>query len=120
MKILIADDSDNVVYAMKLALHELGHVAIGASDGAEALEAIEQHHPDVAILDLNMPYVDGYDVARALRARRVGRPHLIAYSGFGSPRDKALAYEAGFDQHVTKPISIDKLAAIVELGRAAA
>ena len=120
MKILIADDSDDVVFSLQLALHRLGHVAIGASDGAEALEAIERHHPDVAILDLDMPYVDGYGVALALRGQPDRRPHLIAYSGFGSPKEKALAFDVGFDQHVTKPVTIEQLAAVVELGRAVA
>lgn len=115
MKVVVADDSSFMLATMTLALQSLGHVVAVANDGVEALEAIERIRPELAFIDLDMPYLDGYGVARAVRANpRLRDMHLVAFSGFGSPRVKEGVIACGFDQHVTKPISLEQLAAIVD------
>jgi CheY-like chemotaxis protein len=74
------------------------------------VHAAEEFAPDIALVDIGLPDIDGYEVARRIRAlRQVPAPRLIAVSGYGQPRDQELAYEAGFDLHLVKPVAPDFL-----------
>ncbi len=85
-----------------------------ASDGSAALGAIEEATPDLVLLDIGLPGIDGYEVARRLRAREGGeRPVLIALTGYGQADDRARSREAGFDLHLTKPVDLDTVARLV-------
>jgi CheY-like chemotaxis protein len=117
LRILVADDSEDARDTMRSILERDGHVVRTAADGREAIEAAASFDPEVAILDIGMPGLNGLGVATELRKRRVRPPVLIAVSGLGQDEDKRRAKESGFDVHFTKPVDVHALTA--HLARAA-
>jgi signal transduction histidine kinase/CheY-like chemotaxis protein len=108
--ILVADDNVDGAESLALLLRTLGHDVATAHDGLEALRCLEQRRFDVAILDIGMPGMNGYDLAREIRARDWGHDLLlVALTGWGQSEDKLHAYETGFDRHLTKPIQAEQL-----------
>jgi two-component system, sensor histidine kinase len=108
-KVLVIDDNDDGREMLR-ALCELGgHEVIEAADGPEGVERALEVEPDIAFVDIGLPTIDGYEVARRLRARAERPIRLIALSGYGSPEHRARAFEAGFDDHIAKPISHEQL-----------
>ena len=112
MKVLVVDDASEVIEAVTISfsLQWQETEVIGAAHGEAALDLIEQEHPDVVLLDIAMPGMNGYDVARSVR----GRPHLagvvlVALTGYGQEDDRRRAFEAGFDYHLCKPASLETL-----------
>jgi signal transduction histidine kinase len=104
-RILIADDNPDVVEAFEIMLETLGHEVQTAHDGFEVLEKAEQFRPEIAVLDIGMPKLNGYDAARQLRQRPWSSDLiLVAVTGWGSDKDKRESQEAGFDVHWVKPI----------------
>jgi signal transduction histidine kinase len=109
-RVLIVEDNDD----MRQMLHETllfsGHDVREARDGASGLALAAEARPDVALIDIGLPDLDGYEVARRLRAAPGGRRMgLIAITGYGQAEDQRLAYEAGFDAHLTKPVAPERL-----------
>lgn len=105
MRLLVADD--NVDFATSLAelLRGLGHTVEVVHDGAAALAAAKRQPPDAALLDIGMPHLNGYEVARKLRAEReLDGTLLVAITGWGQASDREEAMRAGFDHHLTKPV----------------
>ena len=91
-----------------------GHLPSVVHDGAAALAEARRLRPDVILLDIGMPGMDGYEVCRALRAMPETRDAMIiAQTGWGQESDRQGAFEAGFDHHITKPISLDALNALL-------
>jgi two-component system CheB/CheR fusion protein len=83
---------------------------IEAADGSEAIQVIRRERPDVALVDIGLPVVSGYEVARAVRSSSEGdQVYLIALTGYGSQSDVRAAEDAGFDAHLTKPAEPDRL-----------
>jgi PAS domain S-box-containing protein len=110
--ILVADDNPDVVESLRMILTSLGSTVHVAYDGAVALELARQVRPHAAILDIGMPGLNGYDVARALRHHLDGTACLlIALTGWGQDKDRKQAHEAGFDLHLTKPVDPNQLLA---------
>ena len=119
MRIVLADDSDSVIDVLAYALKQHGHDVFHAYDGIEALAAIQRHQPAVAIVDLHMPHLDGFGVARAVRSLWGSEaPYLIACSGFDGPMLKKQVYDAGFHQHLTKPFTVAQLLSVISLAPA--
>jgi len=86
-----------------------GNVEV-ARNGEEALKLLETHEASIVLLDIGMPNMDGYEVARRIRARHgKSRPAIVALTGWGQEQDRARAREAGFDHHLTKPAEISAL-----------
>ena len=113
-RILIADDNADLVTVLAEFLEMAGHQVFTACDGLSALELAARHRPDAAILDVGMPGMNGYELARAIRLEAWGRDILlIAATGWGHEDDKFKAKAAGFDQHLTKPFAIDQLQAML-------
>jgi two-component system CheB/CheR fusion protein len=109
-RVLIADDNRDGAETLGMLLELSGHEVHLAHSGAKALEIAEQVHPEVAVLDIGMPELSGYDVAKQIRAKPWGTPMiLIALTGWGQENDKRLAEAAGFDHHCTKPVDPDEL-----------
>jgi DNA-binding response OmpR family regulator len=91
-----------------------GHTVAKAADGREAVETAATFRPDIAILDIGMPGLNGYSVAQALRENsQTSSLVLVALSGLGQREDKARAISAGFDRHFTKPVDINSLRAFL-------
>ena len=110
LRVLVVDDHTDGATSMCRLLRVLGYDARQAHDGLAGLDAAAEFRPDVALLDIAMPRLNGYDVARRLRAEPWGRQMLlIAVTGWGQENDKLLATEAGFDCHLTKPVAVAEL-----------
>ncbi|MEO8315749.1 MAG: response regulator [Pseudomonadota bacterium] len=110
LRILVADDNVDSAMSWSLLIEDGGHEVVTAYDGLAALESAEKFRPQVALLDVGMPHLDGYEVARRIRASAWGRDTwLIAVTGWGQAKDRAMAGEAGFDEHFTKPLDPDQL-----------
>lgn len=110
-RILLVEDSADAREALQLLLELDGHDVAVAGDGPEALARAAQIEPEIALIDIGLPVLDGYEVARRLRATPQGsKMRLIALTGYGQPEDRARVMEAGFDSHLVKPVDPDVLA----------
>ncbi|MEV8271956.1 response regulator transcription factor [Microbacterium sp. NPDC077184] len=109
MKILVADDDPQLVRALRITLSAHGYDVVAAPDGAAAVTLAAQAHPDIVLLDLGMPRLDGVEVIHALRGW-TSAP-IIVVSGRTGSADKVEALDAGADDYVTKPFQIDELLA---------
>jgi PAS domain S-box-containing protein len=109
-RILIADDNQDSAESLSLILELSGYETWIAHDGLEAVQTATTYRPDVALLDIGMPKINGYEAARRIREQPWGkRILLIAITGWGHEDDKRQALEAGFDHHVTKPVPLPDL-----------
>jgi PAS domain S-box-containing protein len=109
-RVLIADDLADSADTLALLFEETGHDVRVAYDGEQALAIGESFRPDIALLDLGMPKLNGYEACRRLRATPWGRDiTVVAQTGWGQSEDRRLSQDAGFDHHLVKPIDIDKL-----------
>jgi CheY-like chemotaxis protein len=116
-RVLVADDNRDGAEIMSLLLQQYGYEVNVAHSGTEALTVAAQSTPEIAILDIGMPGMTGYEVARRIRAEAWGqRMMLIALTGWGQEEDKKKAFEAGFDHHLIKPIDPDALEALMASG----
>lgn len=111
LRIVVADDDRDTVTTLTAVLQDEGHDVRGVLTGAEVLELAYEFDPDVVVLDIHMPDLNGYEVARSLRARYgERRPQLIAISGvYKKAPDRMLAHLAGFDHHLSKPYETAEL-----------
>jgi CheY-like chemotaxis protein len=112
--LLIADDNDDAAESLAMLLRMEGHEVVVVGNGRDALDAVAAVRPCVVVLDIGMPDISGYEVARQLRQTQEGRSlTLVAVTGWGQERDKLRAREAGFDHHFTKPIDPNVLLDLV-------
>jgi PAS domain S-box-containing protein len=109
LRVLVADDNRDAADSLAKLLSLLGHEVRVAYDGAQAVDAAREYRPRVAILDIGMPLVSGYEAARRLRAELDGAIALIALTGWGQESDRRRAADAGFDHHLTKPVDLQRL-----------
>jgi CheY-like chemotaxis protein len=118
-KVLVVDDNDDALDLLADALRDAGHVVATAKDGPSALDAVKTFHADVAILDIGLPVMDGYELAGRLRASLGdAAPPLIALTGYGQESDRERARQAGFSKHLTKPVDFGHLLGVLEAARA--
>jgi CheY-like chemotaxis protein len=110
--VVIVEDSADTRLSLQKVLESEGHTVHTASDGPSGLEAIMQIRPDVALVDIGLPGLDGYRLAKRLRSAGLGT-YLVALTGYGLAEDKNRARDAGFDAHVTKPPSMTLLLKLV-------
>ena len=109
MRILLADDDEQLQRALRITLGARGYEVIAAHDGAEAIDLAANAHPDLILLDLGMPKVEGVDVIRAVRAW--SKVPILVLSGRTDSAEKVDALDAGADDYVTKPFAMDELLA---------
>jgi two-component system, chemotaxis family, CheB/CheR fusion protein len=113
--ILIADDNLDAAWGVSRLLEIAGFATLRVAGGVEAVQATRKHKPDVGIIDIGMPDLDGHEVARQIRQTEWGKHMvLIAATGWGQESDQSAALEAGFDTHMTKPVDLRKLSATVD------
>lgn len=108
-RVLVIDDNTDSTDSMVTLLGLLGHVAHGACGGRDGVAAAEAFRPDVVLLDLNMPDMDGVTVMQALRRRFGTGVRIVAMTGYGRQGERRSTLEAGFDAHLTKPVEMDRL-----------
>lgn len=112
--ILVVDDNVDMTLSLKYLLESLGYTVNCAYEGRAALHAAHIHKPDIVILDIGLPGMNGFDVARRLRADFPNKPLLlIASTGYGQAQDFRRTRQAGFDYHLVKPLDIGHLMAII-------
>jgi len=105
LRVLVVDDNQDVADSLAITLRQRGHEVCLASDGPAALEAAKTFLPQVVLLDIGLPGLDGYEVARRMRAMpEVKGAFLVAITGYGQPEARLTANEAGFDVHLVKPV----------------
>lgn len=113
-RVLVVDDNVDAAETMALLLEALGYKSSVAHGGLSAIEAVKAQDPDVVLLDIGLPDLNGHEVARRLRAEMINPPPLIAITGYGQASDRDTSLEAGFRAHLTKPVDVDKLTALLE------
>jgi CheY-like chemotaxis protein len=110
LSVLVVEDNPDARETLQLILEIAGHRVEVAADGATGLEKALALQPEVALVDVGLPRMDGYEVARRIRASRgIRRPYLVALTGYGAPEDRERALEAGFDAHLVKPVDPETL-----------
>ena len=114
-RVLLVDDNADSSEPLSLLLQTKGHETRISTDGQEALTVADEFLPDCVVLDLGLPRMDGYEVARQLRARPYGEDMvLVALTGWAGRDVRARAADAGFDYHLVKPVNWEELERIVE------
>jgi signal transduction histidine kinase/ActR/RegA family two-component response regulator len=112
--ILVVEDNEDGRESLRMLLEALGHTVHVAGDGHAGVEKAMSLQPEIVLLDIGLPGIDGYEVARRLRSRGAGRrPFLVALTGYGGPEDRDRAFAAGFDAHVAKPVDRARLATLL-------
>ena len=113
-RIIVADDNEDAARTLTMLLSLQGHDVRTAFDGQDALEVAEAFRPDIMLIDIGMPKLNGYEAARAIRGRSWGSNLLlVALTGWGQEEDKRRAKEAGFDHHFTKPVDLAQLESLL-------
>jgi CheY-like chemotaxis protein len=109
-RVLLIEDNVDAAESMRDALELDGYVVALAFDGSDGIAMARAFHPDLVLCDIGLPGMDGYDVARAFRAdTALCRVRLVAVTGYAQPEDVARALAAGFDEHLGKPASMQRL-----------
>jgi signal transduction histidine kinase/ActR/RegA family two-component response regulator len=112
--ILIIEDNEDARETLRILLEMGGHRVETANDGTAGVEKALAMQPEVALIDVGLPKMDGYEVARRIREAAGGRrPYLVALTGYGAPEDRQRAFAAGFDAHVVKPVDSETLAEVM-------
>ena len=110
LRFVVVEDNADSREMLALWLRSRGHQVVSRGDGETGLEAILEERPDIAIVDIGLPGLDGYEVARAVRSRWEGPPlKLVAVTGYGREDDRRRVFEAGFDDHLVKPVEVEVL-----------
>ena len=113
-RVLVIEDNEDSRLSLRELIRGLGHDVHEAADGLAGVESALTIAPDLALVDIGLPGLDGYEVARRLRRHPIGqRLRLVALTGYGLPEDRQRAMEAGFDQHLVKPVDPAQLAALL-------
>jgi signal transduction histidine kinase/ActR/RegA family two-component response regulator len=109
-RILVVEDNPDAAEALEVLLCSIGHEVVVTHDGRAAIEMAERVRPEVMLIDIGLPGMDGYEVARRVREHvDLAGVYLVALTGYGQAEDRERAVAAGFDRHVTKPIDVDTL-----------
>src|SRR5262245_15286254 len=108
-RILIIEDNLDGRETLRTLLELLGHQVDVAEDGPEGIAKALERHPEIAVVDIGLPRMDGYQVAQQLRAALGRHIFLIAHTGYGQPEDRQRALAAGFDVYLVKPADFEKL-----------
>jgi CheY-like chemotaxis protein len=113
-KILVVDDNEDIADALSRLLSLLGYEVLTAYDGVRAIEVAKKELPDIVLLDIGMPEIDGYEVARKMKNSIEKKIKLIAITGYGQEEDRTRAYESGFDYHLVKPVGVEDLKFVLQ------
>lgn len=113
-RVLVVEDNPDGLETLLALLEMLGHEVAGAPDGGAAVRVANEFQPEVVLLDLGLPVMDGFEVARSLRQDpRLSHVFIAALTGWGAEGDRRRTAEAGFDAHLTKPVELPALEAVL-------
>jgi signal transduction histidine kinase len=112
-RILVVDDNEDAAMSLAMLLKLSGHEVVTAHDGLRAVEEAARFHPDVVLLDIGLPKLNGYDAAARIRKQRQDDVLLVALTGWGQEEDRSRAVEAGFDVHMVKPVDLRLLSSVL-------
>ncbi len=116
LRVLVVEDNPDTAESLRLLLGLYGYEVVVACNGPDGVEAAEQHRPDVVLCDIGLPGLDGYGVARQLRANpTTAKARLIAVTAYGQDEDRRRSHEAGFEQHLVKPVCPNALLRVLKL-----
>jgi CheY-like chemotaxis protein len=115
-RVLVADDNQDAADSLALVLEMVGCDVRAVYDGQQAVEAVQEFQPDIVILDINMPVMDGYQAARTIRSTSGQRTVLVAMTGAPGWETAAQARDSGFDAHFGKPVGFSELQRVLDLG----
>ncbi|MGD0524997.1 MAG: response regulator [Polyangiaceae bacterium] len=114
-RVLVVDDNHDARVVLSAIVEHAGHAVVVARDGAEALAVVAGFHPSVAIIDIGLPDMNGYELATHIRAGHGDdTPYLVALSGYGQASDRDRSSAAGFDVHLVKPVDLDQFLRVIE------
>jgi CheY-like chemotaxis protein len=114
LRVLVADDNVDAAETLAILLGTMGHEVRQAHDGEAAVQAAGEFDPELVLLDIGMPRVNGYEACRRIRAQAGGAARtMVAVTGWGQPQDQERAREAGFDRHLVKPLDIEQLTQLI-------
>jgi CheY-like chemotaxis protein len=114
LRILVADDNVDAAETLSILLESMGHSVRRVNDGEAAVDAAAGFDPELVLLDIGMPKVNGYEACRRIRAHPAGAARtVVAVTGWGQPQDMERASEAGFDVHMVKPLDMDRLTQLI-------
>jgi len=114
-RVLVVDDHEPTAVGLSRLIRVLGHDVHIAPNGQAALDSLDAFRPDLILLDLGLPHMDGYEVVRLLRAHPVSRTvTIVALTGYGGSTDRLRVREAGFDHHLVKPAQFKAVAALLD------
>jgi signal transduction histidine kinase/CheY-like chemotaxis protein len=116
LHVLVVEDHEDSREMLRHLLERAGYRVSQAADGPTAVAEALRLRPDVALIDVGLPGLDGYEVAKRIREARMTQTRLIALSGFGRPQDRSRAHAAGFDDHLVKPVSLERLVGALARG----
>jgi CheY-like chemotaxis protein/anti-sigma regulatory factor (Ser/Thr protein kinase) len=111
--VLLIEDNADARQSLRTLLEQEGHRVDEAEDGLSGLARAEATEPDIVLVDIGLPSLDGYEVARRIRSRRGPVPIIVAITGYGQADDRRRSLEAGFDAHLTKPVAPDHLVTVL-------
>ena len=115
MRILVVDDNVDSAESLAVLLRLVGHEARTVFDGRQVLVAAEAYRPELVLLDIGLPGIDGYELARRLRLEPwAGQTKLVALTGYATEEDRRKAEAAGFDHHLVKPVEFETLCRLLE------
>jgi CheY-like chemotaxis protein len=112
-RILVVEDNEDARDLLRALIEKMGHEVETASDGVTAVETARAFRPALVLLDIGLPGMDGYAVARKLREEHGPRLVLAALTGYGQERDRLLSEQAGIDHHLVKPVSLEAVRGII-------
>jgi signal transduction histidine kinase/CheY-like chemotaxis protein len=113
-RVLLIEDSADSRAAMRALMRLWGHEVVVAEDGPSGVQRAQEFRPEVALVDIGLPGLDGYEVAPLIRAALGENVYLVALTGYGQPEDRQRTRDAGFDEHLVKPVEPDHLAKLLE------
>jgi signal transduction histidine kinase/CheY-like chemotaxis protein len=113
MNILIVEDNPDSREVLKLVLEREGHQVAACADGLAGVECALERKPDLMVVDIGLPGLDGFGVARRVRATLARDVYLVALTGYGQPEDRRRALDAGFDTHLTKPVDVEVITQVL-------
>lgn len=114
LRVLVVDDNRDSAETMSMLLELEGHEVLVAHDGKQAVDVAIDVCPALVLLDIGLPFMDGYEACRAMRSGGLTHALVVAMTGYGRDEDRQRSAEAGFDAHLVKPVDVEDIRKLIE------